>query len=861
MKHAILLLFIGSCLFAGCNTQVKASDSCGDNFLDPGEECDGSDLGGHDCLSVGGYDPDAQLTCNADCTLHRAACGSFCGDGTVNIEQGEACDNDNLNGQSCQSLNFHGGALACHNASCEFDTSACTVVCGNGSVESGEPCDDGNQTDGDGCHADCTIEEGFLCDGSSPSICTPVCGDLEVVGDETCDGENLDDETCLTLGWHGGELSCGEDCRLIIDDCEASGRCGDDVVQPDFEDCDGEELFGNTCASNGHTAGVISCADDCTLDLTACTTCGDGVIEGGEQCEGTNFGTATCQNLGFTGGSLACDAACQRVTTGCYNSSCGNGVIDTGEDCEPGTPANLNGKTCVTQGFVSGTLTCNSNCTFNLSNCSMCGNNTVDAGEDCDGTDLGGQSCASMGYTAGSLTCNGNCSLNTLACTTCGNAIIENGEQCEGLNLNGQSCSTQGFFTGDLACAGTCLFNTTGCTNCGNGVINTGEQCDSGNLGGADCTDAGYPGGTVGCNNTTCTFSTTNCWRYTRVASGLSHSCAVRSDGSVVCWGRTNYGQLGNNTAVDSRIPVQVYNLTNAADVFVGDLHSCAITSTGALSCWGRNTYGQLGNGGTTNSQVPVQVVSTSVSRGDGGANHTCIVKTNGSVWCWGYNFYGQLGDGTFTIRSTPTQVLASGGLQVTAGVSHTCLIKTSGGAWCWGRNDYGQLGDNTTTNRSTPTQVYQVTTGGAFIAAGGSHTCLIISTLGQTSLHCWGRNNYGQLGNAGTTDAKKPTQVSLIGRELTNLTAGSFHTCAKRTSYGVYCWGLNDQGQLGIGSTLNKNTPNLISSTSPYTLLSAGGAHSCGINGNYVFCWGDNEYGQLGNNKTQDSTSPIRIY
>lgn len=861
MKHHVQLFFVLSSLLAACNAQVKASDSCGDNFLDPGEECDGSDLGGLDCLAVGGYDPEAQLTCNADCTLHRAACGSFCGDGTVDVENGEVCDNNFLNGQSCQSLNFLGGTLACHNASCTFDTSGCTTLCGNSVVESGEPCDDGNDGDGDGCHSDCTVEEGFVCAGVTPSVCTPVCGDLEVVGDETCDGENLDGETCLTLGWHGGTLACGEDCRLIIDDCEPHGRCGDVVVQPEHEACDGPDLFGNSCASNGYTDGAISCNADCTLNLSACTTCGNGLIEVGEQCEGTNYGTATCQNLGFTGGSLACGSTCQLDTSGCYNATCHNPTVDPGEDCEPGPPANLDGETCVTQGFVSGTLTCNSNCTFNLSNCSMCGNNAMDAGENCDGTDLGGQSCASLGYTAGGLTCNANCTLNSLACTTCGNAIIENGEQCEGTNLNGKTCVTQGFYTGTLACGATCLFNTTGCTNCGNGVIDSGEDCDAGNLGGANCTDAGYPGGTVGCNNTACTFNTATCWRYTRVAAGGPHSCAVRSDGRVMCWGLNNYGQLGNNTNIDSKIPVQVSTLTNATDVFTGDVHTCAITSTGALWCWGRNTYGQLGNGGTSSSPVPVQIVSSLVSRGDGGANHTCIVKTNGSVWCWGYNYFGQLGDGTFTNRTTPTQVLASGGLQVTAGGSHTCLIKTAGGAWCWGRNNYGQLGDNTTTNHNTPTQVYQVTSGSSFISAGGSHTCLVITTLGQTSLHCWGRNNYGQLGNGGTNDSSVPVTVQFLGREVTSLAAGTSHTCAKRTSYGVYCWGLNDQGQLGIGNTLNKSTPTLISSTSFYSLLSGGGAHSCGIFGNFVYCWGDNDYGQIGNGKTIDVTFPTQVH
>jgi len=856
MKHSYIILFLVGMASWACNTEVKVSDSCGDDFMDPGEECDGTDLGGLDCLSVGGYDPDAQLSCNPDCTLNRTSCGSFCGDGIVDTEHGERCDSGNLNGQSCQSLNFTGGALTCDDASCDLDTRGCTTLCGNGLVETGEPCDDGNELDGDGCDSACVIEEGFYCEGGSPSDCGPVCGDLSVVGDETCDGENLDGQSCVTLGWHDGELACSEDCRLDTVGCESAGRCGDGVVQPEFEACDGDDLFGASCASSGFSAGALACDAGCALDTSACTTCGNAVIEDGEQCEGTNFGTATCQNLGFTGGTLACDGACQRDTGGCYYASCPDGDIDPGEDCEP--PSNLNDQTCATRGFVSGTLTCNSNCTFNLSNCSMCGNDAVDSGENCDGTDLGGQTCATLGYTAGALSCNANCTLNTLACTTCGNAVIENGEQCEGTNLNGQTCSTQGFYSGTLACAGSCFFSTAGCTNCGNGVINAGEDCDAGNVGGADCTDADYPGGTIGCTNATCTFSVANCWRWTRISAGGAHTCGVRSDGTAWCWGAGNYGQLGRNSTLPSSIPAAVSNLTNVTDIAAGQEHTCARLGTGALHCWGRNTYGQVGNGTSGNNLlVPVQVISSGVNQFEAGSTHTCARTTLGALFCWGYNKNGRLGDGTTTDRLAPTQIYSSGVSQVAVGSSHTCVIKTDGSAFCWGNNTFGQLGDGTTTERLTPTQVSGVTSGATQITAGGSHTCAI----GNGAVACWGRNNFGQLGINNTTDQDQPTVVTRnLTSGATRVSAGSSHTCAVKNGYGTYCWGYNGSGQLGINSITNQDEPMLIVHSPAYSLVEAGFSHTCTIDTNFARCWGENADGQIGNGGSSDAWLPTLV-
>jgi alpha-tubulin suppressor-like RCC1 family protein len=138
------------------------------------------------------------------------------------------------------------------------------------------------------------------------------------------------------------------------------------------------------------------------------------------------------------------------------------------------------------------------------------------------------------------------------------------------------------------------------------------------------------------------------------------------------------------------------------------------------------------------------------------GSSHTCAVTTAGGVKCWGYNGYGQLGDGTITYRTTPVDVsgLTSGVASIVAGSYHTCAVTIAGGMKCWGRNNYGQLGDGTTTNRTTPVDVSGLTSGIASAAAGSYHSCAVTTAGG---MKCWGWNGNGQLGDGTLTDRTAP--------------------------------------------------------------------------------------------------------
>jgi hypothetical protein len=138
--------------------------------------------------------------------------------------------------------------------------------------------------------------------------------------------------------------------------------------------------------------------------------CGDGVVGPTESCDGSELAGETCMSQGFEGGTLGCSVDCNDFdVAGCTSSSCGNGVIDMSELCDG---PQLNGQTCASVGFAGGELACNPNClSFNVSGCveAACGNGVIEQGETCDGNNLNGQSCASQGYAGGSLVCNGSC--------------------------------------------------------------------------------------------------------------------------------------------------------------------------------------------------------------------------------------------------------------------------------------------------------------------------------------------------------------------------------------------------------------------------------------------------------------------
>jgi hypothetical protein len=219
-------------------------------------------------------------------------------------------------------------------------------------------------------------------------------------------------------------------------------------------------------------------------------------------------------------GSCVLLVAFALVGAGCGDSvdNCGNGLIEGTEECDG---SNLGEETCVTQGFVGGSLGCQADCTFDTSLCTggpVCGDNIAEGTEVCDGTDLAGEDCASQGFTGGTLGCLADCSgFDISSCTGCGNDVVEPPEQCDGVDLQGLDCTDFVVFTGGtLACTPECTFDTSGCTGpvCGDNIAEGAEVCDGTDLGfwtGLTCEDAGFTGGTLACNATCDNFDATAC--------------------------------------------------------------------------------------------------------------------------------------------------------------------------------------------------------------------------------------------------------------------------------------------------------------------------------------------------------------
>ena len=348
------------------------------------------------------------------------------------------------------------------------------------------------------------------------------------------------------------------------------------------------------------------------------------------------------------------------------------------------------------------------------------------------------------------------------------------------------------------------------------------------------------------------------------ITAGDSHSCALTTDGGVMCWGDNYFGQLGNNTTTDSRVPVNVYGLNSGVKaIAAGDSHTCALTTAGGVMCWGFNYFGQLGNNTTTDSLVPENVfgLSNGVQAITARWGYTCALTTGGGVKCWGYNNDGELGNNTTTDSRVPVNVygLTSGVKAITTGHDHTCALTTGGGVKCWGSNYSGQLGNNTITNSRVPVNVFGLPSGVKAIAAGGVHNCAL--TLGG-GVKCWGLNGDGQLGNNTTTNSRVPVNVFGLSSGVQALAAGGIHNCVLMTGGGAKCWGFNKDGQLGNNITTNSRVPvNVIGMTSGVKAITAGYLHTCALTaGGGVKCWGYNYSGQLGNNTTTDSSVPVDV-
>ena len=370
------------------------------------------------------------------------------------------------------------------------------------------------------------------------------------------------------------------------------------------------------------------------------------------------------------------------------------------------------------------------------------------------------------------------------------------------------------------------------------------------------------------------------------IAAGNSHSLALKSDGTVWAWGYNEFGQLGDGTDNDSSHPIQVLGpggtgyLTNVVDIAAGGAHSLALKSDGTVWAWGYNEFGQLGDGTGDDSSYPVQVLGpggtdylTDVIAIAAGSAHSLALKSDGTVWAWGYSYPGQLGDGTGDDSSYPVQVKASSGTDdyltgvdtIAAGFGHSLALKSDGTVWAWGYNYAGQLGNGeygSYNSKSYPVQVKASSgtgdylTGVNAIAAGYSHSFVLKS---DGTVWAWGLNQDGQLGGGSSNvydlypiQAKDSTGSPLTG--VSTIAAGSSHSLALKSDGTIWSWGWNRDGQLGDGTSGITNKSSHPTQVMVFAgdigkpMIATGSYHSLALKSDgTVWAWGRNNNGQLG--------------
>ena len=339
-----------------------------------------------------------------------------------------------------------------------------------------------------------------------------------------------------------------------------------------------------------------------------------------------------------------------------------------------------------------------------------------------------------------------------------------------------------------------------------------------------------------------------------RIASGEDHSCAITEPGGVKCWGKNDFGQLGDGTTIHRPTPVWVIGLPAAVTtVAAGRYHTCALTISGTVYCWGANYVSQLGDGSSIDRRAPALVsgLNNNVIALSAGHEHTCALTSLQTLYCWGANRNGQLGDGSTTDRATATAVngLAGGVTNLDLGDTHSCALLLGGAVQCWGDNAGGQVGDGTNNERHLPVTVSGFAAGAVAVAAGGGHSCVLTSAGG---VQCWGSNGLGQLGDGTWSSHWTPADVPGQTSNIQQVIAGSAYSCAVTTAGAVACWGADP------GSRFIRATPSPVAGlTSPVRHVAAGAHHSCALlESGQVMCWGWNVYGQVGN----DTSAAVRF-
>jgi alpha-tubulin suppressor-like RCC1 family protein len=333
-------------------------------------------------------------------------------------------------------------------------------------------------------------------------------------------------------------------------------------------------------------------------------------------------------------------------------------------------------------------------------------------------------------------------------------------------------------------------------------------------------------------------------------------------------WGSESSGSLGNGrTASNISTPITTFaGGTNWKQVFSFSSNAWAIKTDGTLWCWGGTNNGALGNGVTTGSGG----ISTPVTTFAGGTNWKQVdissaIKTDGTLWTWGYGLQGNLGNAQITNRSTPVTTFAGGTnwKQLSSSSFRRAAIKTDGTLWIWGRAAYGALGNGVTTGTiSTPITTFAGGTNWKQVSSGSSHIAAIKT---DGTLWVWGIGTFGRLGNGVTTGTiSTPITTFAGGTNWKQVSAGNAHTAAIKTDGTLWTWGNNASGALGDGTTAGSlSTPiTTFAGGTNWKQVNAGVTQTAAIKTDgTLWIWGGGGNGRLGNAQTTDVSTPVTTF
>ena len=422
---------------------------------------------------------------------------------------------------------------------------------------------------------------------------------------------------------------------------------------------------------------------------------------------------------------------------------------------------------------------------------------------------------------------------------TCGNGMLDADETCDGAELDGLSCAALGLGTGTLACRADCRgFDDSGCVPDDGSGSGSGSGCTP-----TTCAAIGLSCGTAsdGCGGT---LACGTCPQppdpivWTAIAAGGEHTCALRDDGSMWCFGRNNYKQLGAGGTpfgFDAR-PIRLETANDWTAVAAGDAHACGLRTDGRAWCWGRGDSGQLGNGNLVTTATPVQFTEPQdypYGELSAGATHTCALRDGGTTSSCAGMIAGGFPASTPAYMGVFLQTIGSGGDSacgvtaagvircelfeepLTTNSAHTwrsiepgdafwCALTENNTLYCRGDGVWGQLGDGTSNSSATPRQVGP-SIAWAQVSAGGRHACAIAM---DSTLYCWGANESGQLGD---TTITRRTSPSYVGTGWVRVSAGKDHTCGIKLDGTLWCWGEGTYGRLGTSSTTDATRPTAV--------------------------------------------------